>query len=344
MRRVLIQLAGFFAALILVSATTARAQSLPTLDEATALLKKAIDGTDLRTPDAPPFHLVAKIRYTLDDKTTDGTFEILYAAPDRYRVELRLGSIGETDVVTDGKAYTVRTTPTLMYPTYSIASFLWRPGSLYLRSASKASRVYNSTVGTEARTCVDVESEKAIFRQICFDPVSNAVVSIHVTAQPPKGTPKGVAFENDLSDFVNFGPFRYPHHILKKFVNETIEATVETSTPVEAFADSVFTPPDKAEVRDWCASPAHEGQPAKLSASKYPTDFWLRTQSITATYFLVGTDGRIKKKALLHSSGSADLDALSDLPFENGKRSVRTCNGKPIEYETVHVGGLLGHH
>ena len=68
-------------------------------------------------------------------------------------------------------------------------------------------------------------------------------------------------------------------------------------------------------------------------------------QSLTATYFLVGADGRIKKKVMiLHSSGSAAMDAMASLPFENGKPPVYTCGGKPIEYETVHIAGLLNRH
>ncbi len=340
MRRVVIKPAKLFAALILIGATSARAQSLPTLDEATALVKKAIDGTELKTPGASPFHLVATIRYTLDDKSTDGTYEILYAAPDRYRVELRLGAIGETDIALGDKYYTLRTTPIMSLPFWSLKMFIWQPGYLYLGIAPNANRVYTSTVGTEGRTCVDAESDKAATKQICFDPTSNAVVSIHVTAQLPKGTPKGVAFESDLADFVDLGTIRYPRHLVRKFVTETIEATVETLMPVNAFADSVFAPPDKAEVHDWCASPVHEGQ-AKLPAPTRPTESWLRMQNLVAYYFLVGTDGRVKKKMLLHSSGNAGLDVLSSLPFEKGKPSVHTCNGKPIEYETVHVSGLL---
>lgn len=344
MRRALIGPAGLFAtlALILVGATAARAQSLATLDEATALLKKTIEATKLNAPGVPPFHLVAKIRYTLDDKTTDGTYEILYAAPDRYRVELRLGAIGETDIALGDKFYTLRTTPTMSLPFWSFGTFIWQPGHLYLGGAPKANRVYSSTVGTEVRTCVDAEGDKDVTKQICFDPASNAVVSVHVTAQPPKGAPKGIAFENDLNDFVDLGPIRYPRHLVRKFLTETTEATVETSTAAEAFADSVFAPPDKAEVHDWCASPVHEGQ-AKLPDPTHPTDWWLRLQNLVAYYYLVGTDGRVKKKVLLHSSGNAGLDVLYSLPFEKGKPSVHSCSGKPIEYETVHagVGGLI---
>jgi hypothetical protein len=341
MRCVLIATVALFVAMALVVAPPACAQSLPTLDEASALLKKAIDATNLKAPGEPPFHLVAKVRYTLDDKTTDGTYEILYAAPYRYRVELRLGAIGETNVALGDKFYIVRTTPTMTLPFWSLETFFWQPGILYVGIEPKAKRIYTSTVGAEVRTCVDAESEKAATKQICFDPASNAVVSISVKGKPPFGTPKNIEFENDLDDFVDLGPIRYPHQLVKKFVTETIEATVETFVAVDAFADSVFTPPEKAEVHDWCPSPVHENQPSKPPAPAHPNDHWLRMNALTAYYLLVGKDGYVKKGLLLHSSGDATSDKFAALLYKKTKLGIRTCGGKPIEYETIAVGGRM---
>src|SRR5579863_7474072 len=103
MWRVLIATMALFAAMALVGAPSAGAQALPTLDEASALLKKAIDATNLKAPGGPPFHLIAKIHYALNDKTADGKYEILYASPDRYRVQLQLDGVGETDIALGDK-------------------------------------------------------------------------------------------------------------------------------------------------------------------------------------------------------------------------------------------------
>jgi len=323
----------------LVVAPPAGAQALPTLDEASALLKKAIDATSLRAPGVPPFHFVAKVRYTLDDKTTDGTYEILYAAPDRYRVELRLGAIGETNVALGDKFYIVRTTPTMTLPFWSLETFFWQPGILYVGIEPKAKRIYTSTVGTNVRTCVDAETEKAATKQICFDPASNAVVSISIKGKPPFGTPKDVEFENDLDDFTDLGAIRYPRHLMKKFVTETIEATVETLVAVDTFADSVFTPPEKAEAHDWCSSPVHENQPSKPPTHAHPKGYWLSMNALTAYYLFVGKDGYVKKHVLVHSSGDATIDKFVGLLYEKTKFGIHTCGGRPIEYETIAVGG-----
>src|ERR1700734_3603182 len=88
-----------------LSSVAVFAQSLPSKKEATEWVRKAREASDLQSPDAPPYHLVAKIRYTINDKTMEGTYEILWAAPDQYRVDFRVGDIGETDLVLGDKKY-----------------------------------------------------------------------------------------------------------------------------------------------------------------------------------------------------------------------------------------------
>ena len=87
-----------FALVLVLSSVPALAQSLPDKNEVREWIKKAQEASDLRSPGAP-YHLVAKIRYAIGDKTMDGTYEILWVAADRYRVEFRMGDIGETDLV-----------------------------------------------------------------------------------------------------------------------------------------------------------------------------------------------------------------------------------------------------
>src|ERR1700739_3916973 len=86
------------AVLICLNTTTVQAQSLPSKKEATVLLQKAMDMAMLKAEGAP-FHLVAKIHYEAYSRTSDGTYELLWSAPDRFREEFRLDTLGETDVV-----------------------------------------------------------------------------------------------------------------------------------------------------------------------------------------------------------------------------------------------------
>jgi|ERR1700675_2138908 len=334
MRRELIATVALFVAMALVVAPPACAQSLPTLDEASALLKKAIDTTNLKAPGGPPFHLIAKIHYALDDKTADGKYEILYAAPDRYRVQLQLDGVGETDVALGDKLYVARETPTLTYPFWSIREFLWEPGWPFLGADPKATRVYTSKAGTEVRPCLQAEGEEAVSKQVCFDAATHAVVSIHVAGNPLMADPETVRFENNLDDFIDLGPIRYPRHLLKRFFSETIEATVERLDSVDKFSDDAFSVPPNAHVRDWCASPVLENE-AKFPAPRHPTDPWLRTKDFIAFYLLVRKDGYVKNILMLHSSGNARTDRVFATVTKNGRYVTDLCGGKAIEYETV---------
>ena len=52
-----------------------------------------------------PFIWLPKFITQWANKVLDGSYEVLWAAPDRYRLELRLGSVGETDVVLGNEKY-----------------------------------------------------------------------------------------------------------------------------------------------------------------------------------------------------------------------------------------------
>jgi outer membrane lipoprotein-sorting protein len=77
------------AVLLCLVTTTVQAQSLPSKKEATALVQKAMETTKLKV-EGVPFHLVAKIHYEAYSRTSDGSYELLWSAPDRFREEFRL--------------------------------------------------------------------------------------------------------------------------------------------------------------------------------------------------------------------------------------------------------------
>lgn len=278
MQRVLIA-AGALAVVFALRASPLCAQPPPTLDEATALLHKAIAATDLTTASMPPYDLVAKVRYTINNTTADGTYDLLFAAADRKRKEVHLGSIGETDVYTRDKKYVLRTTPTMTYPVWSVDEFLEYPGFHYLGPNPKATKVESVSDGNGKRFCVTAESAANVVKEICLDASTNAVVSVHVTATLPSDAPPGLAFELKLDDFMDLGPIRYPRHLMKRQVLETIDATVEKLEPAGPFAEDAFTPPPDAKKFDWCAEPALEKGSGRPMPVKLPLDNWssLRT-------------------------------------------------------------------
>lgn len=305
-------------------------QSLPSNADATALLHKMIEATDLRASSVPPFRLLASLHYESDGRGADGKYEILWGAPDRYRVNFILGEIGETDIVLGDKIFIIRSTPALTFEKWVIERYLWSPG--FQLEDRTATRVFPTQVDGMVQTCMDAGSDKYAQRQVCLDPATNNLISATVGANSVKGNGK---FQVELSDFVNLGTLRYPKHM--RLQNSIWSGTfqVEKLTEAVEFDSNVFAPPANAISRDWCPNPdtKHQAPMPAPSKSSAPHPF-PETSGYSAWYILVGPKGHVEKSVLLHSSSSTMTRSIGG-SMAAASHPIRSCNGKPIEYETV---------
>jgi len=305
--------------LICLVTTTVQAQSLPSKKEATALVQKAIDMTKLKV-EGVPFHLVAKIHYEAYSRTSDGTYELLWSAPDRFREEFRLDTLGETDVVIGDKRYVLRTGPALQLGLWRVRNLLNSPLAVLAEPKLQVSKVWSSP-GANARTCVSVGSA-LIEKQACFDTASSTVVSVNVASRNNSN------IEMKLGDFVAVGPKRYPRHQFSHMGAETLEVKVENVEQASQFADSVFLPPSDATVFQWC--------PDAVARGSYPTRVSspLNVESL-AYYLLIGRDGLVVKSIpLLVPSQRTEKQTTQWL--QKAKFPIMVCHGQPIEYERIY--------
>lgn len=328
----------FLGALVLsFSPTPALAQALPSKQEAADWVAKAIEESRFTAPGTPPFHLVAKIHFTMSDQTLDGNFEILWAAPDRYRLELRMGNIGETDVILGDKRYVSRNTPTMTLAMASVeAIFLiglipQSPGSAEFRVA----KVSSVERGGHRETCAVV-----LPLEYCFD--ANTAVLVGIRTLPKAGVPVAdMAISIESSDYQNLGSTRLARSISRKLGLERIDAKVEKWETVDTFGDNVFVPLSTGTVWDWCSAPAVR-QP-QHPPPQYP-DLDVHGSTITyrrlVLYKIVAADGETKQVTRL--AGPTDDITRQFVDAEKSNRSpVHICNGKPVEYETVLRFGMI---
>lgn len=96
------------------SFSSLHAQTLPTKQEAEDLLQKAAEAADLWTSDAPPFHLFASVHYELAGQPSDGTYDLLWVSPDRYREHFTMRTANEVQIAAGNKLYISRNTSTLL--------------------------------------------------------------------------------------------------------------------------------------------------------------------------------------------------------------------------------------
>jgi len=315
----------------------APAQSLPDKKEVSEWVTKALDTDILQSPDASPFHFLATVRYTFNGKSVDGTYEVNWVAPDRYRVEFRMGDVTETDLILGDKKYVERNTATMTMLMWSISSFLFPEHRKPVPSFPRNDAVYKLTSigeGATRQICAMVGDHKAFENEICFDATTRDPTShrIHTLRSAVNG-----ATSIDLTDYISFGKLRYPQHLFKRFGTEMIYATVEKWEAVEKFDSELFAPLPNATVWDWCSTPEVHLPKATQSSSFISAIMSSTGQGrfpYIGVYKIVGQDGTPKQVTQLF--GSPESAAKEFVNEQRRERSaVHICNGKPVEYETV---------
>ncbi len=342
MRRATIQAASrLVAALALVFFVcgSARAQALPSKKELKQWVEDAQKWGRLQYAELP-YHFVAKVHYTLtgNPAPVEGTFEVLWAAPDRYRAELRMGDTVETDLVLKDKKYVTRNPPTMTLAMWSITDFLFSkfpPGGL----PNPDALIDISTTGDGAsrQICATVGETAVVEHRMCFDANTQELISQH-SFRNPHGVMAKFPSSIDLTDYITLGKMRFPRKLVKEYGPLKIEAAVEKWEIVASFDADVFTPLPKATVWGWCVS-------AKIQASSGPSHLPTaptfrdsktsdRQLVYLAVYEVIGTDGLPKEVTeLFGPSGKPTEKFVADL--HHARSPVLLCDGKPIEYETV---------
>ena len=326
-----------FALVLVFSPFPALGQSLPDKKEVMEWVRKAREASDLQSPDAAPYHLVAKIRYTMNEKTMDGTYEILWSAPDQYRVEFRMGDIGETDLVLGDKKYVKRNTPTMTLPMWTISSLLFfskpMPSAPSSDSVQKLSWV---GVGANRQICAIVGESATLDHEFCFDAETTEVTAIDT--HPKSHSPVvNAATTMDLTEYANLGKMRYPQRLLRRSGPEAIDVTVEKWEAVEKVDENVFAPLSNSVVWGWCSAPE-----IKMPNSNSPHVLPLNVDPISGTlsfpyfglYKVVRADGTVKEATLMFGDPKGPAKELLDRQ-RHDRSAVHICGGKPVEYETV---------
>jgi hypothetical protein len=340
----------FLAALTLVLllvAAPARGQALPSKKELTKWVENAEKSSSLLSEDLPPYHFVANVRYTLGTDTAplEGTFEVLWAAPDRYRVEFRLGKIGETDLVLGDKKYVLRNTPTMTLAMWNVSAFLFSripPGGS--GPGESVNNIASVGDGASREICATAGDTSSFKREFCFDANVPELVSRH-THPNPHGAMPGSTFSVDLTDYITLGKLRYPRHLTRQSGPERIEATVQRLEAVQNFSDDLFAPLPNATVWDWCFAPEIRTPKSNSTPLYGPfvSDSPIGTFAIpyVAFYKIVGVDGTPRRVTQLFGPPEKSARTFFDRE-RHEKSSAHLCDGKPIEYETVFLYWPLG--
>ncbi|GEM_PF-3550932 len=331
MKRLLLRASIYGVFVLSVLPGTDAGQSLPSKKEAAELLVKAEQRFLPTQASDISYHYLAELHYTVGNFSADGTYEVLWAAPDRFRRELRLGKMSESDVVLGNRLYVRRNTPSAAYFMARIGLLTDVPAG-YSAGAhgtvrEKVGKVYASTHGSQDVICMDaVGLHKG--RTYCLDHTQSSLVS-----ETYKSRRGDLQVFSMFDNFFDFEHRMYPGRLVSKVAHETLEIRVQRMNPVLNFAATTFSVPEQATRFAWCAQMKEE------ESSNSPNLLHLAVvlappgaTGFHGFYFEVASNGRLEKIVELHPDGSAQQIAVKDFKH---RYPIRTCSDGPVEYESV---------
>lgn len=325
----------FAAAFLLVPSLFAQKQSP---DELLTKARNAINPSL-----AGPHHLEAQVTVLLaDGKKGKGTYVLDWAAPDKFREEVHLPGYDEVKIASGKTLYIKRNADyvplravelsDLMHPLNALENLqrhklrLEQDAKLTRNSGDQASKEQfgGSTLAIGHALCV---IDSPFMSEMCADAKNYWPLKIPVDV--PEMDNMLVLDKYKKLDGI------YIPRERRYFENDevTVEAMLKGFSSVKQFDPATFAPPAGAEQIDWCSSliPALR-QPVKSMPVSSINDF----PGPEMLYGLVGTDGSLRKFAVIESAGSK-----ADTAIVNIAGLIRfqpaTCDGKPVESETTFV-------
>lgn len=320
--RLQLALASFLLTTFASTASLLCAQTPPSKKEMASIIEKAESNAAL--PSASPFHLSAMLRYQIGNVSADGTYEILWASPDRYREEFRLGHLSATYLALQNKLYVVRNTLVLTYPQWRVRTMIGFPDRRPVQSPVHVRKVFIKQDGGQNVICAQLDSPRKGQTE-CVTRDAGNLVSIE---------DEGEVIPSNLTEdeFASFGDRWYPAHMLSTIEGERLEIHLDKLETVSRFADGVFVPPTGATAHDSCAQPAVSNQSGPSLLQWLAMHLGPDATGLQGYYVEVAANGRISRFAKIYQDGSSQeipAKILRDVRFP-----VHSCAGTPISYET----------
>jgi hypothetical protein len=298
--------------------------------DAEAILNKAWDLVDISAAGSGPFLLKAKVRLTEGNKSADGVFAMAWAAPDRFRRVVGFPDYKETDVSRGENYYSKRTTD-------GVPLMIWKLGELMdslgtrerMPAGEKVKRAVTQTVGGKEATCVSIGPGKGDLR-ICINAATGEVISIEKGLDGPPEREERLEY----SDYQEIGAKKYPRHfVYSGWSKRSIAVTIDTLSAVREFAADEFSPPAGSQISRTCnGAEQMTGTVMPMFGNSKPVGFYQQDFYI---YFEISPVGAVRSAQMIYNSDpKTDSEILG--MYVGGKFPVKTCDGRPIGYQTLY--------
>jgi hypothetical protein len=323
---------------------------LPSKAEMNTLLEVASRRTNLWAVGSAPFHLRATVKsYGAKGETREGTFELWWASPARYRDEINWGD-GTSSRIADKDALWVDGADAHRYDTFRVTQLLGFSSRLNISAGQLADKVQSKQIDGAAAICVRftrsssipnsmVMADGSVFvasRPIpdpstCLDTINNLPVQIESTYR-----------RLELGDHVQIGDKHFPRR-LAEFTRggaPIVQVELQTLEPLDPNLTAPFAPRAGIAAEPWCPNmilpralqlrlPAGIFYAQGFFASPYATD----NTSQALLVFHVDEGGHPVDVRAFTTVGVVPVKAKAKGTLLQSSFAPASCGGKPIAWE-----------
>ncbi len=293
--------------------------------EATALLTRAAELSDIRSAGTPPFRLRAHVRLLgYPQGTLEGTYLLVWVSPERWREEMTFPGYQQLRIANDGKVWRQRN---LDYQPLRV--WQWeetRELTRHLKPlpGQRLTRDRHRNRKGALLQCLELKGKRGWGRELCFDS-NSGTLQRH----------ESFFIAHEYADYVAWGNKCFPR-IMRAYENDTlvVEAHVEELTSAGTPDATIFAQPSGAQEWPWCPDP----QPAKALEKNRPPHLPRprigRFSGVVSVYAVIGADGKLHNATVVQTAGTA-LDAATLEALNGWRYQPATCSGAPVPAETV---------
>lgn len=306
--------------------------------DARALLAKSHDLSNIEAAGSPAFVLNAKIHYQIGTQTAEGDGQIIWTAPDHYRVAYSAPNYFYNETVRDGYRYLARTNDEMPLVIYELHTAVAKAMQAGPNPQDKINNVAVVQAGNDSLTCLTFKPPVAM--RDCLDSHGDLV-----TAESGPPTAASALYKRyEFSDFVAFGAKRFPQKIVFRGGDGyVIGLDVQRLVLIKELSADAFTVPPDAMKEPWCAEPKTESADLPMepfSLAKDLTPMIDASRSLAAEnaslYFVIGPNGHVRAVTVIHSSQPIKNKDLQSWVKNMRFPSLR-CGKDGIEYQ-IEIG------
>ncbi len=298
--------------------------------EAIARLERAISKTNIF--ELPSFAMKADVEIEDHGKLVKGTYELLWNGPDQWREGIAIPGYTEVQAGGKGTIWVQRSVDFIPISIYTLhqalgfGSSVGLPQSMSLVQLALTSRDTIKKTSTrkdhgDELTCFEIEDERKHSSEICVSDSTETVVR--------------APFMFADSDLQPVGAKTFPRLLILRHGKEVVAnvKVSELASPAQ-FPPATFSPPAGVSAEVGCMNPSMP-HVVKKPAPEYPTTARQQHREGTVSFdVLIGTNGIPQIRKLIERAG-IDLDDSSRNAVSLWRYDSATCNGKPVEVETV---------